>query len=42
VTAFTKLGVRSRKDAAAVLLDPSEGLADISLAPAPRIPPLEK
>ncbi len=28
---FTKLGVRSRKDAAALLLDPEEGLAAISL-----------
>jgi DNA-binding NarL/FixJ family response regulator len=32
-SAFAKLGVRSRKDAAALLLDPSEGLAAVSLAP---------
>ena len=34
-TAFAKLGVRSRKDAAAILLDPAEGLAAVSLAQAP-------
>jgi DNA-binding NarL/FixJ family response regulator len=33
MSAFAKLGVRSRKDAAALLLDPEEGLAAISLAP---------
>lgn len=33
MAAFTKLGVRSRKDATAVLLDPAEGLAAIALAP---------
>ena len=33
VTAFSKLGVRSRKDAVALLLDPAEGLAAVSLAP---------
>jgi DNA-binding NarL/FixJ family response regulator len=32
-TAFTKLGVRSRKDAAALLLDPAEGLAATALPP---------
>lgn len=32
-SAFVKLGVRSRKEAAAVVLDPSEGLADIALPP---------
>jgi DNA-binding NarL/FixJ family response regulator len=32
-TAFAKLGVRSRKDAVSVLLDPAEGLAPVSLAP---------
>jgi DNA-binding NarL/FixJ family response regulator len=32
IAAFAKLGVRSRKDAAALLLDPREGLAAISLA----------
>ena len=32
MAAFAKLGVRSRKDAAALLLDPQEGLAAISLA----------
>jgi DNA-binding NarL/FixJ family response regulator len=36
VAAFAKLGVRSRKDAVAVLLDPAEGLAAVSLAQAPR------
>jgi DNA-binding NarL/FixJ family response regulator len=30
-TAFAKLGVRSRKDAAAILLDPAEGLAPTAL-----------
>ena len=35
-SAFAKLGVRSRKDAVAVLLDPAEGLAAVSLAQAPR------
>ena len=34
VSAFAKLGVRSRKDAVALLLDPDEGLAAISLSPA--------
>jgi DNA-binding CsgD family transcriptional regulator len=29
--AFAKLGVRSRKDAAAILLDPAEGLAPTAL-----------
>jgi DNA-binding NarL/FixJ family response regulator len=33
MSAFAKLGVRSRKDAAALLLDPQEGLAAISLSP---------
>jgi DNA-binding NarL/FixJ family response regulator len=32
-TAFAKLGVRSRKDAAALLLDPAEGLAATALPP---------
>jgi DNA-binding NarL/FixJ family response regulator len=32
MSAFAKLGVRSRKDATALLLDPAEGLAEISLA----------
>jgi DNA-binding NarL/FixJ family response regulator len=36
MSAFAKLGVRSRKDAVALLLDPAEGLAAVSLAPAPR------
>jgi len=31
MSAFAKLGVRSRKDATALLLDPAEGLAEISL-----------
>ena len=35
VSAFSKLGVRSRKDAAAILLDPAEGLAPVLLAQAP-------
>jgi DNA-binding NarL/FixJ family response regulator len=35
ISAFAKLGVRSRKDAAAILLDPAEGLAATALAPAP-------
>ena len=33
-SAFNKLGVRSRKDAVALLLDPEEGLASTALAPA--------
>jgi DNA-binding NarL/FixJ family response regulator len=33
MSAFTKLGVRSRKDAASLLLDPVEGLAAIALPP---------
>jgi hypothetical protein len=33
MSAFAKLGVRSRKDAAALLLDPEEGLAAIALPP---------
>jgi DNA-binding NarL/FixJ family response regulator len=33
VSAFAKLGVRSRKDAAALLLDPAEGLAATALPP---------
>jgi len=33
VSAFAKLGVRSRKDAAALLLDPAEGLAATALQP---------
>ncbi len=37
VSAFAKLGVRSRKDAASLLLDPAEGLAAISLAPSARV-----
>jgi len=40
-SAFSKLGVRSRKDAAAVLLDPAEGLAATLLpheAPVPAAP----
>ena len=32
-SAFAKLGVRSRKDAAAVVLDPAEGLRAIALPP---------
>jgi DNA-binding NarL/FixJ family response regulator len=32
-SAFAKLGVRSRKDAVALLLDPAEGLAATALAP---------
>ena len=36
VSAFAKLGVRSRKDAVALLLDPAEGLAAVSLAQTPR------
>lgn len=35
VSAFSKLGVRSRKDAVALLLDPAEGLAAVSLARMP-------
>jgi DNA-binding NarL/FixJ family response regulator len=34
VSAFAKLGVRSRKDAVALLLDPAEGLATMALPPA--------
>ncbi len=34
-SAFAKLGVRSRKDAAAILLDPAEGLAWTALSSAP-------
>jgi DNA-binding NarL/FixJ family response regulator len=34
-SAFAKLGVRSRKDAAAVVLDPAEGLAATALSPVP-------
>jgi DNA-binding NarL/FixJ family response regulator len=34
-SAFAKLGVRSRKDAVALLLDPDEHLAAVSLAAAP-------
>jgi DNA-binding NarL/FixJ family response regulator len=33
VSAFSKLGVRSRKDAVALLLDPAEGLAATALPP---------
>jgi DNA-binding NarL/FixJ family response regulator len=33
-SAFAKLGVRSRKDAVALLLDPAEGLATTALTPA--------
>jgi DNA-binding NarL/FixJ family response regulator len=33
VSAFAKLGVRSRKEAAALLLDPAEGLAATALPP---------
>jgi DNA-binding NarL/FixJ family response regulator len=33
VSAFAKLGVRSRKDAVALLLDPAEGLAATALPP---------
>jgi DNA-binding NarL/FixJ family response regulator len=33
-SAFAKLGVRSRKDAVALLLDPAEGLATMALPPA--------
>jgi DNA-binding NarL/FixJ family response regulator len=33
VSAFAKLGVRSRKDAVALLLDPAEGLATTALLP---------
>jgi DNA-binding NarL/FixJ family response regulator len=41
MSAFAKLGVRSRKDAASLLLDPDEGLAAISLPPgSPRAPGL--
>jgi DNA-binding NarL/FixJ family response regulator len=32
-SAFSKLGVRSRQDAAAILLDPAEGLAAMALPP---------
>jgi DNA-binding NarL/FixJ family response regulator len=34
-SAFAKLGVRSRRDAAALLLDPAEDLAATALAPGP-------
>jgi DNA-binding NarL/FixJ family response regulator len=37
-SAFAKLGVRSRKDAVALLLDPAEGLALTALPPAPGLP----
>jgi DNA-binding NarL/FixJ family response regulator len=37
-SAFAKLGVRSRKDAVALLLDPAEGLATTALPPAPSVP----
>jgi DNA-binding NarL/FixJ family response regulator len=37
-SAFAKLGVRSRKDAVAILLDPAEGLSATALAPAERLP----
>ena len=36
VSAFAKLGVRTRKDAVALLLDPAEGLAAVALAHTPR------
>ena len=36
VSSFAKLGVSSRKDAVALLLDPAEGLAAVSLARTPR------
>jgi DNA-binding NarL/FixJ family response regulator len=35
-SAFAKLGVRSRQDAAALLLDPAEGLAATALPPPPQ------
>jgi DNA-binding NarL/FixJ family response regulator len=38
VSAFAKLGVRSRKDAAALLLDPAEGLAATALPPEATLP----
>jgi DNA-binding NarL/FixJ family response regulator len=34
VSAFSKLGVRSRKDAVSLLLDPAEGLTTMALPPA--------
>jgi DNA-binding NarL/FixJ family response regulator len=37
-SAFAKLGVRSRKDAAAVLLDPAESLAATALPPEAAVP----
>jgi DNA-binding NarL/FixJ family response regulator len=37
-SAFGKLGVRSRKDAVALLLDPAEGLATAALPPAATSP----
>jgi DNA-binding NarL/FixJ family response regulator len=37
-SAFAKLGVRSRKDAAALLLDPAEGLATTALPPEGAVP----
>ena len=37
MSAFSKLGVRSRKDAASLLLDPDEGLSAIALAQAPPV-----
>ncbi|MCW3050720.1 MAG: response regulator transcription factor [Solirubrobacterales bacterium] len=37
-SAFAKLGVRSRKDAAALLLDPAEGLAATALPPEAALP----
>jgi DNA-binding NarL/FixJ family response regulator len=42
VSAFGKLGVRSRKDAAAVLLDPAEGLGAVALVTNPRQLRLER
>ena len=38
-SAFGKLGVRSRKDAVAILLDPAEALAATALPPEPRVSP---
>jgi DNA-binding NarL/FixJ family response regulator len=38
VSAFAKLGVRSRKDAVALLLDPAEGLATTALPPDATLP----
>lgn len=40
-TSFAKLGVRSRKEAAAVLLDPAEGLRPLILDELPDSPQLE-